>query len=168
MRSPYIDSVMAFSGEYLENRFLVILMPGPLEFEWIEAWHPRSLWSYGLGRVSISVLREDVRGRYEFMDGGYMAARMPVLEHLTNLKRQATVFIYREIMPTYYAPVGNWHIRETVRRILKGKPRRYDTIEEAFEKELKYFNIPGKIWIESSKLLRDLKTRKTLLEYINK
>ena len=167
-KSPYISDTLAFSGEYLENKFLVILTPGPLELEWIEAWHPRSLWGYKSKRPSISVLTEDVRGRYEYMDGGYMAARLSVLEYLSNINRQATVFIYREIKPTYYAPVGNWHIRETVKRMLRREPRKYSTLEEAFKHELKFFDIPASIWLSSSKLLRDIRGRRSIMDFIRR
>ena len=167
-RAPYITDTMAFSGEYLENRFLVILTPGPLELEWIEAWHPRSLWGYKSRTPSISVLTEDARGRYDYMDGGYMAARLPVLEYLSNINRQATVFIYREIKPTYYASVGNWHIRETVKRMLRGKPRKYDNLEDAFKHELRFFDIPSSIWLKSSRLLREIQSRRSILDFISR
>lgn len=165
---PYIDEIYVFSGEYLDNRFLVIFYPGPLELEWIEAWHPRSLWAKTSTDPSILTLYEDPRGRYDFMDGGYMAARFSVLEYLNRIRRQATVFIYREVKPGYYAPVGNWHIRETVRKIMEKKPRKYQILTEAFDNELKYFDIPGEKWIKKSKLLKELRERKTILDYINK
>ena len=165
---PYIDEVFAFFGEYLENSFLVILYPGPLELEWIEAWHPRSLWAATSKEPSFLTLYEDTRGRYEFMDGGYMAARFSVFEYLDSIRRQATIFIYREVKPGYYAPVGNWHIRETVRRIMHQPPRKYQSLSEAFDKELMNFDIPREKWIRSSKLLRELRERRTILEYIDK
>jgi hypothetical protein len=166
IKYPYINSIEVYKGEYLSNRFIVLLCPGPLRFEWIEGWHPKSLWGYRSNRISLAVLDEDVRGRYDYMDGGYMAARMSVLEHLYNRKRQATVFIYREILPTYYAPVGNWHIRETVKRILKSKPKFYDSVDEALVEGLKFFNTPPAIWLRTSKLLREMKEQRRLTDYI--
>ncbi len=168
MHYPYINEIYAFSGEYLDNKFLVMLYPGPLELEWMEAWHPRSLWVKNSSMPSILTLYEDPRGRYDFMDGGYMAARFSVLEYLNKIRRQATVFIYREVKPEYYAPVGNWHIRETVRHIMKNNPRKYQTLKNAFNAELKYFDIPRERWIKSSKLLKEIRERRTILEYMKK
>nr|WP_256205084.1 hypothetical protein [Aeropyrum camini] len=51
-------------------------------------------------------------------DGGFSAAKLPVLEHLYSRGRRADVIIVREVLPQYYAPVGNWHIRETVKHAL--------------------------------------------------
>lgn len=168
MRNPYIDEIQVFSGEYLENRFLVILYPGPLELEWIEAWHPRSIWVSPSKEPSFLTLYEDPRGKYEFMDGGYIAARFSVLEYLDRIKRQATVFIYREVKPGYYAPVGNWHIRETVKRMMRQYPRKYPGLLQAFHKELNIFDISPQKWIKASRLLKELRERRSILEYIDR
>ena len=163
---PYIDNIRVFTGRYLSNRFIVILYPGPLQIEWIEAWHPRSIWNISSSEIAMYRLNEDYRGNYSDMDGGYMAARLPVLEYLYKIGRQATVFIYREISPDYYAPVGNWHIRETVKNMLSGGYRVYDDLFDAIYKELKYFRIPVDTWIERSKLIKDIFGIRRLTEFI--
>ena len=163
---PYIDNIRVFTGGYLGNRFIVILYPGPLQIEWIEAWHPRSIWNISSSEIAMYRLNEDYRGNYSDMDGGYMAARLPVLEYLYKIGRQATVFIYREISPDYYAPVGNWHIRETVKNMLAGEYRVYDDLFDAIYKELKYFRIPVDKWIERSKLIKDIYGIRRLTEFI--
>ncbi len=164
----YIDSTYVFKGEYLGNRFIVILFPNVLELEWIEAWHGRGLWSPYTTRVSFFRVNEDPLGRWNYMDGGYIAARLPVLEYLHRIRRQAGVLIYREILPSYYAPVGNWHIRETVRNILKTTPNRYDSIKEAVVTELNYFSIPTKYWIENSLILRRESRQRRLIDYMRR
>ncbi len=161
----YIDKVYAFTGQYLGNKFLVILYPGSLELEWIEAWHSRSLWG-GMGNVSLFRVYEDPLGRMDYMDGGYIAARLPVLEYLDRIRRQAGVLIYREILPTYYAPVGNWHIRETVSRMLRGIPRKYDGLKEALNSELKFFSIDSDVWMKKSKIVKGLSRQMKLTDYI--
>jgi hypothetical protein len=168
VHNPYINNVYAYKGEYLGNRFLVILAPGPLELEWIEVWHPRSLWIGKSNTVSAYRVNEDIWGRQTDMDGGYIAARLPVLEYLYRIGRQATVFIYREILPSYYAPVGNWHIRETVRNSLKDTPRKYSTLWEALENELSFFTAKQDIWIKNSRLINDYGKQERLSKYIKK
>ena len=39
--------------------------------------------------------------------------------------------VWRDIGPGYWAPVGVWLIRETVRDALKGKGRKFDSVDEA-------------------------------------
>jgi hypothetical protein len=51
------------------------------------------------------------------VDGGFEAARVAVLETLAALGRRGTVSIVRWIGEDYYVSVGNWQIRETLRRI---------------------------------------------------
>ncbi|MDP8003057.1 MAG: Nre family DNA repair protein [Caldisphaera sp.] len=117
-----ISEPMVFEGEYLSNRFLLTFMPGEGSFEWIEIWHPLSIWTRYATKPIISKVEEDPLGRVSTLDGGFSAARVSVLEFLYRIKRKADVVILREILPTYYAPVGNWHIRETVKNTLLKNP----------------------------------------------
>ncbi len=119
-----------YYGEYLGNRFLIVIKPGPGSFEWIEAWHPSGVWTRGAGGLIFWRLMEDPRGRATASDGGFSAARLPVLEHLASRGVVGDVVIIREILPSYYAPVGNWHIRETVRRALESGPVAVDPLED--------------------------------------
>lgn len=119
---PEIDSIEVYHGEYLGNRFVVVLKPGPGSFEWIEAWQPHTLWTKAARDPVLWRVEEDPLGRKTAEDGGFSAAKIAVLEHLASRGRRADVVILREITPSYYAPVGNWHIRETVRRALARGP----------------------------------------------
>jgi len=68
------------------------------------------------------VVDEDYGGRLSEMDGGFYAARLPILEYLNRIGRTAEVVIFREVLPSYFVTVGNWHIRETVKRALENGP----------------------------------------------
>ncbi|MEB3780450.1 MAG: Nre family DNA repair protein [Desulfurococcales archaeon] len=116
------SDVKVYYSEYLGNRFLIILMPGHGSVEWIEAWHPFTVWTRGARRVLYWRIYEDPLGRANGMDGGFSAARISVLEHLARSRVKGDVVIIREILPSYYAPVGNWHIRESVKRALSLPP----------------------------------------------
>ena len=117
-----IGEVEVYRGEYLGNRFTIVLLPGPGTLEWIEAWQPMTVWTRTARRTVVWRVEEDPLGRKTAEDGGFSAAKLPVLEHLAGRRRTADVVILREITPSYYAPVGNWHIRETVRRALERGP----------------------------------------------
>lgn len=119
---PELDRVEVYHGEYLGNKFTIILMPGPGSIEWIEAWQPNTLWTRSARDPVIWRVEEDPLGRKTAEDGGYSAAKIAVLEYLARRGRRADVVILREITPSYYAPVGNWHIRETVRRAMGSGP----------------------------------------------
>ncbi|WP_338601506.1 Nre family DNA repair protein [Sulfolobus tengchongensis] len=123
-----INEIEVYYASYLGNHFHVILYPSKFNAVWIEIWHPLSLWSKDL---TISELKENFWGKYEYLDGGYMAARLGVLEYLEKIKRQAGIIIVREITEEYFAPVGNWHIRETVRNAMNNKIGKYDSLLEA-------------------------------------
>ena len=61
---------------------------------------------------------EPYSGRKDYADqtaGAYYAARLGALEHLDARQRQAKVLILRDVSPEYWAPLGVWIIRETVR-----------------------------------------------------
>jgi len=135
---PWIDQMYAGYVEYLSNRFLVILKPGSWRATWIEVWHPAVFLSSREGPVVI-VNREGWRGR-ESLDGGYEAARMAILEYLHSIGRQAEVVIIREVDPSYYVGVGNWHIRESLRRIT-ARLRKFNTVDEILQEYCGKFRV---------------------------
>ncbi len=128
----YISQGEYYKISYLGNNFWIFLLPGPYSFNWIEIWHPKTIYMETSKDPVIIVNTEDWRGEAEYMDGGYQAARIAVLEHLEKIRRKASVLIVREITPKYYAPVGNWHIRESIRRAFTTKPTEIASLEEAY------------------------------------
>ncbi len=119
---PSINQVEVYFHEYLGNRFTIVLLPGEASLEWIEVWHPRTLWTKTSTKPILYYLYEDPLGRKTMEDGGYSASKIAVLEQLWKQRRKADIVIIREILPSYYAPVGNWHIRETTKTALQKKP----------------------------------------------
>ncbi|MEZ0248317.1 MAG: hypothetical protein ABWJ97_03490, partial [Thermoproteus sp.] len=79
-RAPEVSQTFYGYAEYLDNRYLVLVAPGPLRFFYLERW------IYGGKAVEVEVI-EDPRGRRSTMDGGYEAARLAVLEKLAALNR---------------------------------------------------------------------------------
>jgi len=124
----WVDSVEVYHASYLGNYFHVLLYPSNYHSSWIEIWYPFSLWSY---ETTIVELNENYWGNYDFMDGGYMAARLAVLEKMNRDKIQSGFIIIREITKEYYAPVGNWHIRETVRKAMENRIAKFDNLSDA-------------------------------------
>ncbi len=150
---PEINKITLFSGDFLGNYIEALLLPGHFAFEAIEAWQSGSVFSGE--KTEISQDYESFKGRTKYafnITGGYYAMRLPTTEYLTKINRQATVFIFREIRPEYYAPLGVGIVRETTRRAFKNQPKYFDTINDAFKDmqtriKLSIEEIKQKSWI---------------------
>lgn len=128
--NPSVDETRVFSSEYMGNRYWVILSPGNWEFELVEMKAPGSVWNPVDTEVWIASDHEGYEGRTKYVDGGtagaYYATRLAALEHLEAHGRQAKVLTLRHVSDEYWAPVGVWQIRESVRDALGGE---YGTAE---------------------------------------
>ena len=151
---PWISRVELYTWEYLGNRFTVILHPGPGAFEWVEVWHPRGLWTGSTSEPTVWRVHEDPRGRASAVDGGFSAARTAVLEVLASRGVRADVVILREITKDYYAPVGNWHIREAVRKALERPPERPESFKEAVASAISRLKAGAQAAARASPVLR--------------
>jgi len=128
---PSLDKVLVFEASYLDNHFHIIITPGTWAFHMMEAWTGGSLWSDG---GSVLGDWEEGRPRTNYasrVTGAYYSARLGVLEYLESIGRSGACLVWRDIGPGYWAPVGVWLIRETVRDALKGKGRKFDSVDEA-------------------------------------
>ena len=116
-----LDHYRLYHGSRFGNHFLIALYPPPYRFEMLEQWKPGSLW--GGGKVLFD--HEGPRGRQKYasrITGAYYAARLSAMEHLHRIRRSAGVSVIRWITDDYWAPMGVWIIRETVKRALEGEP----------------------------------------------
>lgn len=106
-----------YTNSYLGNHFHIFLVPGRWEHELIELKRPGSTWN-AAENTYIAANHEPYSGRTSYADetsGAYYASRLGVLEHLEKRNRQAKALVVREVTPEYWAPLGVWIIRETVR-----------------------------------------------------
>ncbi|MEM0017914.1 MAG: Nre family DNA repair protein [Candidatus Korarchaeum sp.] len=140
-----------YRGEYLNNRWVVVMMPGEWSYESIEAWFPGVI----SGALGIAGDYEPFWGRSEYasMGGCYYAGRLAVAEKLREIGKQASVLILREVYPGY-VPLGVWNVRETLRNILMGKPETFSSLEESLEHVKKWLSLPMGVWFSNSRLLR--------------
>ncbi len=134
---PTVDSYYVYESSYLDNHFLILLMPSLFEYENFEAWFPGSVWSDALSQRPVIVEEyEGFKGRKKYAaneGGGYYAARLAVVEALHKMKRQAGVVVFREIHPRYSVPLGVWVVRETVRDAFRNRGEKFDTKREALD-----------------------------------
>ncbi|MFB6211383.1 MAG: DNA repair protein NreA [Halobacteriales archaeon] len=122
--APSIDETQVWLNEYMGNRYWIILEPGQWEFELVEMKAPGSVWNQDpTGETWLTSASEGFEGRTGYVDetaGAYYAARLGVLEHLNDIGRQAKCLVLREVSDEYWAPVGVWQIRESVRNAFDG------------------------------------------------
>lgn len=122
--APSVDEVQVHYNEYVGNQYWVILAPGDWEFELVEMKAPGSIWNPDAdGRYYVAADREGYEGRTDYVDetsGAYYAARLGALEHLAEEGRQAKVLVLRHATNDYWAPVGVWQIRESIRNAFDG------------------------------------------------
>lgn len=166
---PELEAIQVYTSEYIGNRYLLALLPGPWSFEMIEIWQPRSVWVEGAKPyIAVNYELRDGRWRRPGVDGGYHAIRLPVLEFLSRLGRQATVIAVREVTPAYYAPVGSWQIRESVRNALAGEPLKLDSIADLPRVISRFIETPIHLVLGESTLLRQLLSVEKLDKYIRR
>ena len=152
-----IDEFRIYQWEELDNRWCILMMPCSWRFELIEAWYPNTTWNPSGNNIEIISDCEFFNGRkdYAHIGGCYYASRMAVNELLLEQNRTAGVVIFREAHPGYVMPVGVWNVRENVRAALKTRPFKYGSLEDAMKHIDRVMDIPRKVWIQNSGVLKD-------------
>ncbi len=159
---PLVSDILLFSGTHFGNRFEILILPRTYSFELIEIWLPKAIWS-----GESSWIGEDSEGLYgkkgySPLAGGYYASRLAVLEYLTEIRRQASVFVLREITPDYWAPLGVWVVREGMRSALRNPPKQFDSLEAAVSDLAGRMSTPKAEWMQKASMLSDFQFQTTL------
>ena len=132
---PEIVDYELFFGEFLGNQYLIFLFPGKFSFELFELYYPGSSWNPGTD-FKASHDYEGFRGRTSYAEncvGGYYATRLPIVEYLESVKKQASVLAIRLETPSYWAALGVWVVRESVRKSLARGPMKFSSQSEFLE-----------------------------------
>jgi hypothetical protein len=167
---PVIEDSELFYGEFLGNQYLVMFFPRVWSYELFELYMPKSSWNPSQ-EIKASTDYESFYGRKEYASataGGYYASRLPIIEYLNSIKKQAGVLVIRIETPTYWAGLGVWVVRESVKKALKNKMKFSDEneLKESSKKigKIKFnFDISG--ILKKSKLLNQIMTQKSLGEW---
>lgn len=150
-----IDEYRVYSYYVYDNQYVAILLPEPWRFEWIEAWFPNTTWNQFTKEPYVIGDYEEYFGRrtYAKVGGCYYSTRLAVAEALEGERRQAAAIVLRETYPGYIMPLGVWNVRESIRRLMKQKPSKYDSFAPALAAALSKMRIPTKKWKGSSVLI---------------
>jgi hypothetical protein len=158
---PWINEFMVFGHKALANNVQILLFPSSWMFEAQEVWliSPNS---------TPMVNSELVQGRRSYaydLAGAYYAARLPVLEHLKKIRRQAGALVLMEVYPEWI-PLGVWRFRELCRVALGGKPLKFNVFGDALSALGKSLRLSLSKWVERSEILRWVKTQRRLTDYL--
>jgi len=154
-----IDSCKVFFYSHLGNSFSIILFPHRWIYEMVEAWYSNGVLGFGSDS-------EDARGidHPPAIAGAYFAAKLGVLEYLSEKKIQAGVVILREIMPEYAIPVGVWQVREGIREAMMTIPVISDNFEHALSLASDKMSISKSEWLSHGNILKLMK-QKTMSDF---
>ncbi len=153
-----IDHIEVYYNVSLDNRWMIVVMPGQWGYESIEAWYPNTAWNENPNEVSIFSSSEGYNGRkgYAEIGGCYYAARLAVAEKLHRIRKQAKILILREVHDGYVLPVGVWNVREHVRETLDGRPIILDNEAKIVDMISERFDITPKEWLRNSTILKSI------------
>ena len=161
---PELGEIRLHALTALENRWLIVLLPGAYRYESIEAWYPNTLWNPAPGSVVLMGDHEGHDGRttYASIGGCYYAARLATSEALLAQGRQAGVIVLREVHPGEILPLGVWNVREHVRAAVQAPYEVFGTTEELLRRIAATFAIPLARWLKVSAVLHDYRTQRRL------
>jgi hypothetical protein len=165
---PELSEFLIFRLTALDNRWMIIFLPGAYRYESIEAWYPNTLWNPHPERIVMIGDHEGFNGRkdYASIGGCYYAARLAITEELLRRQRQAGALVLRETHPGEILPLGVWNVREHVREALRRTPERVDSLPELMAKIQSTFAIPLPRWLTNSALLHEARTQRKLEEFL--
>ncbi|MFH2027978.1 MAG: hypothetical protein ABIJ08_02480 [Nanoarchaeota archaeon] len=161
-----------YFGNYLGNYFIVLLMPDVWSYELFETYAPKAEWNVSSDYKYMTDY-EGYDGRKTYASncgGGYYASRLPIIERLHDMKRQAAVLVLRFITGEYAVPLGVWVVREAVRKTMNTRPLEFGSkdLMLKYVRELvrKKFNYNVENLLKESILLKNLRVQQKLTNFI--
>lgn len=169
----WIEDYQLFSSEFMGNQYMIMLFPNIWNYELFELYFPGSSWNSDT-ELKASTDLEWYSGRKSYATntaGGYYATRLPILEYLDSIKRQASVIVVRLETPSYWAALGVWVCRESIRKALKNRVLKFDCREDLIMGTevvaRKKFNFDVREILSRSRLLEKISTQRNLSEFFN-
>nr|WP_319540261.1 Nre family DNA repair protein [uncultured Methanospirillum sp.] len=158
-----IDTWKVHEFSSLNNRYAVILMPTPWQYEWTEAF------VRVLGNEELVFSDHELhkpKTQYSHLGGCYYSCKMAVLEALAEQQRQAGAIILREAS-SGYVPLGVFNVRENVRNAMKQKPQEFEDEKQVKDYLSGTFTLPLRRFEEAGTLFHNLgrKRQTTLGEF---
>jgi hypothetical protein len=164
----WLENYELYFGEFMGNCYILLFFPSAFSYELFELYLPGSSWNPSR-EIKASTDSETYYGRKDYASntaGGYYAARLPILEYLNKIKKQAGVLAIRIELPTYWAALGVWVVRESVRKALENRKLEFNDMKEMIDSSRKIgmikFGFDNSKILKKSKLIEQIKTQTTL------
>lgn len=162
LRLPWINDYHVYVDHALGNTVALLFLPSGWQFEAMESW---------LGGLHPPIITDNEwnRGRKDYarsVAGAYYATRLPALQHLTQMGRQAGVMVFMEIDPQHWVPLGVWRFREIARRALHSHGKKFTSLDESLEEIGRHLRNPIDRWLKVSKLYREFTTQTLITDFI--
>ena len=167
------SNFLCYYGSYLGNYYLILLMPGMWTYELFEMFSPTKTNVWSKKKLNYATDYEGFNGRKNYAketSGGYYAAKLPIVEKLMQIKKQASVLALRFITEEYETPLGVFVCREAVRKALANKPLEFGSKElllkytQALSKKKFGYDISN--IISNSMLLKNYQKQKLLKSFL--
>jgi len=132
IRSYRSAEYQLFHGSLYGNYYFIMVFPDVWSYELFEGYLPRSLWSTS-EEIEFVTDYESFSGRKDYAEntaGGYYAARLPILEKLHSMRKQASVIAIRFVTDEYTCPLGVFVCREAVRKSMGCHPVKFSSRDE--------------------------------------
>jgi hypothetical protein len=162
LRNPWISDFRVSIDYALGNTVALLFLPSGWQFEAMESW---------LGGLNPPIItdHEWFKGRKTYardVAGAYYATKLPALEYLVNIRKQAGVLVFMEIDPQQWVPLGVWRFREIAIRALETSVQSFSSLDEALSEIAKHLRIPIHRWLEASKLYPEIVSQTKLTEFM--
>lgn len=161
----WIEDHTLFFGEFLGNCYLLMFFPNVWNYELFELYLPGSSWNPDK-EIKAATDYEGFDGRKDYASntaGGYYASRLPILEFLERIKRQASVVAIRIELPSYWAALGVWVVRESVRKALDKRKLDFSDMDDLIESTKKIgmikFGFDAEKILKKSRVLENMRTQ---------
>lgn len=162
---------MLYFGGYLGNYYLIMFFPDVWSYELFETYLPKASWNIS-SEVQSSTDYESYGGRKKYAEntaGGYYAARLPVLEKLSQIRRQASVLVLRFITGEYSMPLGVFVCREAARKSVNSEPIEFVSRDSMISYAKSFisntFNLDLDVLLSKSIIISNLKKQYRITQF---
>ncbi|MBI4448350.1 hypothetical protein HY643_05195 [Candidatus Woesearchaeota archaeon] len=166
-----IDECFFHYGSYFGNYYVIMFFPEIWGYELFETYLPGAVWNF-TGQPTTTTDHEFYGGRKDYASntvGGYYAARLPILNYLKGIKRQASILALRFETPEYTVPLGVFVVRQAARKTLESQKWKFSNKKEMvsyaanFAKKIFGFDITS--ILRESQLLKRINTQQKITNY---
>ena len=160
---PYLELYEVHRYHHLGNYYSIIFIP---QNKWI--FEMQEAWINNNENTTMGIDYEDNKrpNHYPSLAGAFFAARLAVSEYLYKIKKNAAVWVLREIHPDYAIPVGVWQVREGIRKAAIKDIIKFESFDKALSYACSLMSISKKEWQKNSKIYKKITEQRKILDYL--